>query len=52
MLDTRSKERFATSKVREAIKRIKRPAVLNGLFANTLHKELIQGTSGNKNWHS
>ncbi len=52
MQDARSKDGIATSKVREAINRIKRPAVLNALFANTLHKELTQGTSGNENWHS
>lgn len=52
MQDTRSKEGIATNKVREAINRIKRPAVLNALFANTLHKELTQGTSGNENWYS
>ncbi len=26
--------------------------MLNALFANTKHKELTQGTSGNENWHS
>ena len=52
MQDTTSKDGFATSKFREAIKRIGKPAVLNALFANTKHMELTQGTSGNENWHS
>ncbi len=52
MQDARSKDGIATSKVWEAVKRIKKPAVLNALFANTKHKELTQGTSGNENWHS
>lgn len=47
-----SKEGIVTSKVQDAIKRIKKPAVLNALFANIKHTELTQGTSGNENWHS
>ena len=35
--DAKSKDGIASTKVREAINRIKKPAVLNALFANTLH---------------
>jgi len=45
-------EGIVTSKVREAIQRIKSPAVLKALWYNTTHPELTQGTSGNENWHS
>ena len=41
-----------TKKVQEAVNRIKKPVVLEALFANTKHPELTQGTSGNENWHS
>lgn len=43
---TRSKDGSTISKVREGINRIKKPAVLTALFANTKHKKLTQGTSG------
>lgn len=41
-----------TRKVQEAVNRIKKPVVLEALYANTKHPELTQGTSGNENWHS
>ena len=43
---------IVTSKVREAVQRIKSPAVLKALRFNTTHPELTQETSGNENWHS
>ena len=45
-------EGIVTKKVQEAVNRIKKPVVLEALYANTKHKELTQGTSENENWHS
>lgn len=47
-----TREGIATRKVQEAVNRIKKPVVLEALYANTKHEELTQGTSGNENWHS
>lgn len=45
-------EGIVTKKVQEAVNRIKKPVVLEALYANTKHEELTQGTCGNENWHS
>lgn len=47
-----TREGIVTRKVQEAANRIKKPVVLEALYANTKHQELAQGTSGNENWHS
>ena len=47
-----TREGIATRKVQDAVNRIKKPVVLEALYANTRHAELTQGTSGNENWHS
>ena len=47
-----TREGIVTRKVQEAVNRIKKPVVLEALYANTKHEELTQGTSGNENWHS
>ena len=47
-----SSDGVVTGKVKEAVQRIKAPAVLQALWLNTTHPELTQGTSGNENWHS
>ena len=52
MQDARSKDRIVSSKVREAVGRLKKPAALSAVFADTLHTELTQGMSGNEKWHS
>ena len=43
---------IVTGKVKDAVQRIKNPAVTKALFYNTTNPELTQGTSGNENWHS
>ena len=47
-----AREGIVTRKVQDAVNRIKKPVVLQALYANTKHQELTQGTSGNENWHS
>ena len=45
-------EGIVTKKVQEAVDCIKKPVVLEVLYANTKHEELTQGTSKNENRHS
>ena len=51
-ITTEVRARIVTSKIREAVQRIKSPAVLKALWFNTTHSELTQGTSSDENWHS
>ena len=43
---------IVTKAVQDALKRIKKPVVLNALWVACEHPELVQGTSCNENWHS
>lgn len=43
---------IVTTTVRDAVKRIKNPVVLDALWVATEYPHLAQGTSCNENWHS